>query len=99
MTTAITSRRRDTCNQFAYPKESRTLESGAGDNMDTIKTVRRSILPLYQQVKLRGYKVNFKLDSGANTILCVVKRPRSRLGNPYFRQWRPSTKLQMRTHY
>ena len=38
--------------------------------LDTIKTVRRSIPPLYQQVELRGHRVNFEIDSGANDTLC-----------------------------
>ena len=32
MTSAIIARRRDTCNQFACPKEGRTLESGTTNN-------------------------------------------------------------------
>ena len=34
-----------------------------------IKTVRRSIPPLYQQVNLHGYKVSFEIDSGANDMM------------------------------
>ena len=32
--------------------------------------MRRSIPPLYQQVKLRGHIVNFEIDSGANDTIC-----------------------------
>ena len=39
--------------------------------LDTVKTVRRSIPPLYQQVKLHGHKVNFEIDSGANDTICI----------------------------
>ena len=32
--------------------------------------MRRSIPPLYQQVKRRGHKVKFEIDSGANDTIC-----------------------------
>ena len=35
-----------------------------------VKTVRRSIPPLYQQVKPHGHKVNFEISHGANDTLC-----------------------------
>ena len=38
--------------------------------LDTIRAVRRSIRPLYQQVKLWEHRVNFEIDSGANESLC-----------------------------
>ena len=38
--------------------------------LDTVKTVGRSIPPLYQQVKLDGHKVNSEIEIGANNIVC-----------------------------
>ena len=45
---------RDTCNQFTGPKESGTQGSGACDSWIQSR-VRRSIPPLYQQVKPCGH--------------------------------------------
>ena len=36
---------------------------------DTIKTMRRFIPPFYQQVKLKGHKVHFEIDSVTNDNL------------------------------
>ena len=59
--------------------------------LDTLKTVRRSIPPLCHQVKLDGHKINFKHYSGA------INAPGSRLWNWNLVQWRAS-KLQMGTY-
>ena len=43
--------------------------------------VNRSIPPQYQQVKLRGHKVNFEIDNGANDTLCS-KETWIKIGKP-----------------
>ena len=65
--------------------------------LDMVKTVRTSIPPLYQQVKLRGHRVNFEIDSGANDTM-YIKDTWIKAGKPNFSQWRLSIKLQMGTH-
>ena len=49
--------------------------------LDTVKTVRRSIPQMYQQVKLRRRKVNFEIDSGAIDTICG-KDTWITIGNP-----------------
>ena len=66
---AITVRRKHICNQFACQKVNGTLESDGLQQLDTTKIVRRSIPPLYQQVKLWRQGANSEIDSEANDAL------------------------------
>ena len=62
-----------------------------------IKTVRRSIPPLYQQVKLHGHKINFEIDGKANDTLCS-KETWIEIVKLKFQPVEASINLQMRTH-
>ena len=51
---------------------------------------------MYQLVKLLVHKVNFKIDSGANNIICS-KDTWIKVGSQNLNQWRLSKMLQMGT--